>query len=138
MPNVPADVKAQFDAFSKEFATIRGKFGVAAPGAAAAAFGGGGGGGRGGGPPPNPADLAAAVGQGEVGDILTFHDVPSDTLVKRAADVRVSLPKALAEANAFLVTKAMPLSQTLKKHDLALTGPAPGEVTKDQRKRNER
>jgi hypothetical protein len=122
MSNVPAAVKTQFDAANKEFDGIRVKFGV--PPTLGGAPGGGGGGGRGGGPPPNPADLAGAVGTLKA-QILMFHDVPSDTLVKRAADLRVSLPKAIAEANAFLLTKAMPLSQTLKKYDVALMVPSP-------------
>lgn len=120
MSNVPAAVKTQFEAANKEFDGIRVKFGVPPTLGGAA----GGGGGRGGGPPPNPADLAGAVGTLK-SQILMFHDVPSDTLVKRAADLRVSLPKAIAEANAFLLTKAMPLSQALKKYDVALTVPAP-------------
>ena len=124
MSNVPAAVKTQFDTANKEFDGIRTKFGVPPTLGGGAAGGGGGGGGRGGGPPPNPADLAAAVGTLK-SQILTFHDVPSDTLVKRAADLRASLPKAIAEANAFLLTKAMPLSQALKKYDVALTVPSP-------------
>jgi len=124
MSNVPAAVKSQFDAANKEFDGIRVKFGVPPSLGGAAPGGGGGGGGRGGPPPANPADLAAAVGTVKT-QILTFHDVPSETLVKRAADVRVSLPKAIAEANAFLLTKAMPLSQALKKYDVALTVPSP-------------
>jgi photosystem II stability/assembly factor-like uncharacterized protein len=123
MANVPAAVKAQFDAANKEFDGIRVKFGVP-PAQLGPGGGGGGGGGRGGGPPPNPANLAATVALVK-SQILTFHDVPSDTLIKRAADVRATLPKAIAEANAFLVTKAMPLSAALKKHDVALTVPAP-------------
>jgi len=119
---VPADVKAQFDVLQKEFDGIRPKFGVPTP---AAGAGGGGGGGRGGGGGPvNSADLVGRAGTVKT-QILTFHDVPSETLVKRAADVRVSLPKAIAEANAFLLTKAMPLSQALKKYDVALTVPSP-------------
>ncbi|HET9268331.1 MAG TPA: hypothetical protein VFO31_09210, partial [Vicinamibacterales bacterium] len=123
MSNVPAAVKTQFDTANKEFDGIRTKFGVP-PSLGGAAQGGGGGGGRGGGPPPNPADLSATVGLVK-SQILTFHDVPSETLVKRAADIRASLPKAIAEANAFLLTKAMPLSQALKKYDVALTVPSP-------------
>jgi len=73
--------------------------------------------------------VVASVNAATVGlvksQILTFHDVPSDSLVKRAADVQATLPKAIAEANAFLVTKAMPLSAALKKYDVALTVPAP-------------
>ncbi len=61
MANVPAPVKAQFDAANKEFDGIRVKFGV--PPAQLGA--GGGGGGRGGGPAPNEADLAGRVEHAE-------------------------------------------------------------------------
>ncbi len=121
--NVPAAVKAQFEAANKEFDGIRVKFGVPPPQGGGAA-GGPGGGGRGGGPPPNPADLAATVGQVKA-QILMFQELPSDTLVKRHQDIRLALPRAIADANTFLVSRAMPLSQALKKYDLALTVPAP-------------
>jgi len=38
--------------------------------------------------------------------------------------VKTALPKAITDANAFL-TKAMTMSQTLKKFDLTMTVPAP-------------
>ena len=56
--------------------------------------------------------------------MLSFTEMPSDTLMKQYADVKVALPKAIADGNAFLV-KAMALSPTLKKYDVALTVPSP-------------
>ena len=56
--------------------------------------------------------------------MMAFQDTPSDTLVKQYNDVKLALPRAMTEANAFL-TKAMTLSQALKKYDVTLTVPAP-------------
>jgi hypothetical protein len=129
MSNVPDAVKAQFDTLNKEFTTIREKFGVEPPdpNQAAGGFGGrgggGGGGGRGGGPAPNPNDVFTRLGTVKT-QILTFYDVPSDTLTKSYADLKVSMPKAIADANAFLA-RAMTVSQALKKHNVDLTVPAP-------------
>ena len=55
---------------------------------------------------------------------MAFQEMPSDSLLKAYNDVKLALPKAIAEANAFLV-KATTLSQALKKHDITLTVPAP-------------
>ena len=41
--------------------------------------------------------------------ILAFYDMPSDSLVRGYNDVKVAMPKAIAEANAFLI-KATALS----------------------------
>ena len=56
--------------------------------------------------------------------MMAFSEVPSDTLMKQYADVKLALPKAISDANAVLV-KAMTVSQSLKKYDVALTVPAP-------------
>jgi hypothetical protein len=151
MNNVPAAVKAQFDALNKEFDVVRGKFGVpptaggggrggrgggggaaaAAPAAAAPAAsaeatgpapGAGQGGGFGGGA-ADPQNLPARAGALK-GQIMSFWELPSDTLMKQYADVKLALPKAIADTNAFLL-KAMTMSQSLKKYDVALTVPAP-------------
>ena len=121
MANVPADVKAQFTAVQKEWNTVRVKFGVppAAPGA------GGGGGGRGGGPAVNPADVVGKVGSVK-GQIMSFYDLPSASLMTQYADVRLALPKAITELNAFLA-KATALSQALAKHGVTLTVPPPAK-----------
>ena len=121
MTNVPADVKAQFTAVQKEWDTVRVKFGV--PPAVAAA--GGGGGGRGGGPPPNPADVVGKAGTVK-GQIMTFTDMPSTSLMTQYTDVRLALPKAITELNAFLA-KATALSQALAKNGVTLTVPPPAK-----------
>jgi hypothetical protein len=93
----------------------------AAPGGAQG--GGGGGGFGGGGAAPNPNDLVSRAGTVKSA-ILAFTEMPSETLVKQYNDVKVALPKAIADTNAFLI-KAMTMSQTLKKYDITLTVPAP-------------
>ncbi len=55
---------------------------------------------------------------------MAFQDNPSDTVTRNYNDLKLSLPKVIAEGNAFLV-KAMTLSQALKKSDLTLTVPSP-------------
>ena len=120
------NVKKEFEALNKEFNTVREKFGVPPPAPPQGGFGGGGGGGgggRGGGAPQEPNNLLNRAGTVK-GQILTFYDVPSDTLAKAYADVKATLPKAIQEANAFLA-RAMTVSQALKKSDLNLTVPAP-------------
>ena len=74
-------------------------------------------------PAPNPNDVLTRLGNVKT-QILTFYDVPSDTLTKSYADLRVAMPKAIADANAFLA-RAMTVSQALKKSDVTLTVPAP-------------
>ena len=126
MANVPDAGKTQFEAVNKEFDAVRVKFGVPRAGpagwrrrrtrrrwwlAAVAA------------PPANPNDLVARAGTVKA-QIMSFQDMPSDTLVKQYNDVKLALPRAIAEANA-LLTKAMTLSQALKKYDVALTVPSP-------------
>jgi hypothetical protein len=58
------------------------------------------------------------------GAIMAFTETPSATLMKQYEDVKLALPKAIADANAFLL-KAMTMGQTLKKYDITLTVPAP-------------
>ena len=118
--NVPADVKTQFATVQKEWDTVRAKFGVPP---AAGAPGGGGGGGRGGGAPVNNADVVGRTGNIK-GQILTFYDMPSASLMAQYTDVRLALPKAITELNAFLA-KATALSQALAKSNLTLTVPPP-------------
>ena len=116
----PADVKTALAAFTKDFDAARVKFGVPPP--AAPAAGPGGGGGRGGGAPVDPNNVAGKVGTVKT-NVLAFTDNPSDTTMKAYADVKISLPKAIAEGNA-VITKAAALAATLKKADVTLTVPA--------------
>ncbi len=115
----PADVKTALAAFTKDFDAVRPKFGVPPP---PAPQGGAFGGGRGGGVPPDPNNVAAKVGTVK-GSVLAFSDMPSDTIMKQYADVKLALPKAIAEGNA-VIAKASVLAATLKKAGVTLTVPA--------------
>ena len=53
---------------------------------------------------------------------MAFYDMPSTSLMNQYADVRLAMPKAIAELNAFLV-KASALSKELAKHGVTLTVP---------------
>jgi photosystem II stability/assembly factor-like uncharacterized protein len=117
---VPATVQAQFDALTKDLDAVRPKFGVPPPAGGGRGGRGGGFGGRG---AADPNDLVARAGQVK-GEIMAFSEMPSDALMKQYTDVKVALPKAIADANAFLV-KAMTMSQTLKKYNITLNVPAP-------------
>jgi len=120
----PDAVKTQFDAFVKEFNTVKAKFGVTnAPAGGGAGGFGGGGGGRGGGAPPDPANVLGRLSTLK-GDLIGFGDLVSESQLKTYAEVKAAMPKAVADANATLI-KAMGLSTTLKKYDLTLTVPAP-------------
>jgi hypothetical protein len=114
----PEATKAQFDAFAKEFDTVKAKFGIGA-----APAGGGGGRGGGGGGAPDLTNVLGRVGSLK-GDLIGFGDMVSDSQLKTYTELKVALPKAVADANGILV-KAMGMSQTLKKYDVTLTVPAP-------------
>ncbi len=161
---LPAAVKTQFDAFNKEFESIRIKLGVPIV-AGGGGRGGGGGGGVAGGGRGGAAGAAGAAGgaasaagaataanpenaggfvppqggfgggggsaQGLVnkagslkGQIMSFWELPSDALTKEYNDLKLAMPKAMLEANAFLA-KVPAMSDTLKKYEITLTAPAP-------------
>jgi hypothetical protein len=149
---VPAAVKTQFDAFNKEFESIRIKFGVPIVAGGGGRGGGGGGGAAGGarGGAAGAAGAAAAANpettggfvppqggfggggsaQGLVnragslkGQIMNFWELPSDALTKEYNGLKLAMPKAMLEANAFLA-KAPAMSDTLKKYEITLTAPA--------------
>jgi hypothetical protein len=121
--NAPAAVKSQFDAFKKEFDTLKAKFGVTDPDTTTGGAGGRGGrgGGRGGGG-GNPNDVVGRAGAIK-GSIMGIWESPSDAMVKQYTDVKAALPAALAEANAFLA-KARTMSQTLQRSGVTLLVPA--------------
>ena len=112
-------VKTALAAFTKDFDAVRPKFGVPAPVQAQGGFGGGGG--RGG-AAPDPNNVAGKVGTVKT-NVLAFSDMPSDTIVKQYADVKLALPKAIAEGNA-VIAKATSLAATLKKAGIDLPVPA--------------
>jgi hypothetical protein len=115
---MPASVKTEFDAFAKDFDSLRVKFGVAATpaGGRGAAGGGGGGGGRGGGDPHNVLARTGTVKS----QIMGIWEVPSPAMVKQYTAAKADLPKAMAAADAF-VARAAVMSATLKKYDITLT-----------------
>jgi hypothetical protein len=118
--SVPANVKAQFDALSKEFEAVRKKFGVPLTAAPAGGRGGGGGGGRGGGG-ADPENVLARASTLKT-QLAGIWETPSASMTRQYNDARIALPKAVAEANA-LLGKATAVSQTLKKYDITLTVP---------------
>jgi photosystem II stability/assembly factor-like uncharacterized protein len=77
---------------------------------------GGGGGGRGQG-------LVSLAGFLK-GQIMSFWELPSDSLMKQYNDLKLAFPKAILDANAFLA-KGTAISDTLKKYDITLNVPPP-------------
>ena len=108
--DVPAEVKASFEAFNKELATLTPKF--------AAPTGGRGGGGRGGAPTGDqPLARAAQAKNGLMGGMPA-----TEQTMKAYADAKAQMPKVAAEANA-LFAKAATLGPALAKYNLTLTAP---------------
>ncbi len=130
-PEVPAAVKSQFAALSKELDAVRVKFGVGmsadtTAGAPAGRGGGGrgaggrGGGGRGGagGNDANVLNRVATL-KAAIGGIW---ETPSDALMKRYTDLKTALPAAIAEANA-VIAKANAMAPTLKRYGAEMSIP---------------
>jgi len=115
---VPAAIKTQFTSLNKDFDAVRKKFGV--PAAAPAAGRGGGGGGRGG-AAPDPENVLAKASSLKTA-LAGIWETPSASSQRQYAEVKLGLPKAVAEANAVL-GRAGALSQALKKYDITLTVP---------------
>jgi hypothetical protein len=108
--DVPAEVKASFEAFNKELAALAPK--LTAP------QGGRGGGGRGG----ATESLLAKVGQAKTG--LTGGMSPGDQTVRAYTEVKAQAGKAIADLNA-VIAKASAVSAALAPFSLTLTVPAP-------------
>jgi photosystem II stability/assembly factor-like uncharacterized protein len=124
---VPADMKARWDAFSAEWDGVRRKFGITDPGPAGGAGGrggggGGGGGGRGGAAAPDQANVVNKIAQAKAG-LLAFWETPSASIMQQYNEAKSGLPRAIAEANAFLA-KANAMSASLKAQNVTLTVPA--------------
>jgi hypothetical protein len=111
--DVPADVKSQVEALSKEASTLGPQ--LTPP----AGFGRGGGGGGRGGAPDTPAARAAQAKNGLMGGMW-----PTEQTLKAYADAKVQLPKAIADANT-LFSKGTALSSSLAKFNVALAAPQP-------------
>ncbi|MDQ3070275.1 MAG: hypothetical protein M3R55_11180 [Acidobacteriota bacterium] len=107
--DIPADVKAQVDAFSKELAAVAPKF-IAQPGQ---------GGGFPGGGAPSP-NIMLRIGQSKNG--LMGGMMPTEATMKGYADLKTAGPQAIAEANA-VIAKAQALSTVLAKYNIKLDVP---------------
>ncbi len=114
--SIPEAVKTQFTDMSKQFDSVRVKFGVGAPAAPAR---GGGGGGRGG---ADPANALARTGAAKSA-IMGIWETPSAGMVKQAADSKAALAKAIVDANA-LMPKIATVAAALKKFDITINMPA--------------
>ena len=117
--NVPDAVKTQFADVSKQFDSVRVKFGVGMPAGGRA---GGGGGGRGGADPSNALARTGAVKSALMG----VWETPSAGSFKQVGEAKAALAKAVAEANA-LMPKISALAAELKKYDITISG-AGGQV----------
>jgi len=113
--NVPDAVKTQFADVSKQFDSVRVKFGVGVPAAAGRA----GGGGRGG---ADPSNILARTGATK-GAIMGIWETPSAGMLRQATEAKAALAKAIAEADA-LLPKISAASVVLKKYDITITVPA--------------
>ena len=110
--DVPANVRAQFGALDKEYDAIRKKFGVPI----AAAPGRGGGGGRG--AAIDPENVLARESALKT-QLAGVWEAPSASAVRQYNELKVALPRAVADANAFLA-KASAMSQTLGRYGVTL------------------
>jgi hypothetical protein len=110
-------VKQSFDQFSKDLAQIAAKFAQPAGGRG---FGGGGGGGGGRGGAGTESVMAQAA---QAKNALMGGMWPTEQTMKAYSDVKVKMPKAIADASA-LLAKAQTLSTELAKYNVTLTVPS--------------
>jgi hypothetical protein len=109
--DVPADVKASFDAVKKDVDALTPK--LTTP----QGRGGGGGGGRG-----NNESLPAKIGQAK--NTLMGGMVVGEQTTNAYSDAKAQAPKVIADLNA-AIAKASALSTSLGRYNLTLTVPAP-------------
>jgi hypothetical protein len=113
--DIPADVKASFEAFNKELTAAAQRF--------AAGAGGGGRGGRGGGrggggdDQPNPIARIGAAKNGLMGGMY-----PTAQTMDAYTEAKAQAPKAIADGQT-LVAKAVAMSAALAKHNITLKVP---------------
>jgi photosystem II stability/assembly factor-like uncharacterized protein len=119
--DIPANVKTQFESLNKEFDAIRKKFGV--PTNAGAGGRGGGGGGRGGAVDPENVLARTSTLKGQLAGVW---EAPSAASVHQYNDVKLALPKAVADGNAFL-GKANAVGLALAKYGVTIKVPSGGK-----------
>ena len=113
----PANVKAEWADFRKQFDSLRAKFGI--PVVAGGGFGGGGGGAA-------AAAAAAANVLGRVGtlkgSIQGIWELPTAGTMRQVSNARSELNSAMTQARAFM-DRARAMSRTLSAHGVTLTVP---------------
>ncbi|MCX6537679.1 MAG: hypothetical protein NT151_01895 [Acidobacteria bacterium] len=117
--DVPADVKASFEAFNKDLTALMPKF------AAGGGRGGGGGGGGGAAAVTPTPSLVARITQAKNALMATMP--LNDAAQKAYTESKVQFPKTMAEVNA-LIAKAATLSKTLATYKLKLDVPEPIKI----------
>ena len=110
-------MKTQFAAVKKQFESIAPKFGVPLVPPTAGAGGAGGGRGGAGADTSTYGRLTSLKGQ-----IAGIWETPSESLQRQYADLRLSVPRLMTEANAFM-SAARSVSTELAKYSLTLTMP---------------
>ena len=115
--DIPPTVKTQFESLNKDFDAVRKKFGVPLN---AGAGGRGGGGGRGAAPDPENVLAKTSTLKTQLAGVWESPSAASRQAIQR---VKVALPKAVADGNAFL-GKAGAVSQSLAKYGVTLKVPA--------------
>ena len=103
----------------KQFESLAPKFGVSTTAPAAVPGGGGGGGGRGGVGVDTSTYGRIGSLKGQIGGIW---EMPSESLQRQYADLRLASPRLMTEANAFM-TAARAAATELAKYQLTLTVP---------------
>jgi photosystem II stability/assembly factor-like uncharacterized protein len=116
--DVPAEVKASFEAFNKELTAVAPKFAAPVGGRGGGGGGGAAGGGRGATVAENPLARATTAKNG-----LMVGMPVTEQVTKAYNDAKTQMPKAVAEANS-VFAKAATLSPLLAKYNLTLTAPA--------------
>jgi photosystem II stability/assembly factor-like uncharacterized protein len=121
--NIPAEVKASFDQFSKDLSVMIAKFAQPAGGRGFGGGGGGGGGGAAGGGRGGAANESVMAQAAQAKNGLMGGMWPTEQTMKAYGETKTKMPKTIADANALLV-KAQALSAQLAKYDVTLPVPA--------------
>jgi hypothetical protein len=106
--DLPADLKASFDAVNKELTALAPR--ISPPAGGRGGFGGGG-------APTSPVARLAQAKNALMGTMW-----PTEQILRAYTDSKAELPRLIAEAQG-LLTKASALSTALAKHNLTLTVP---------------
>jgi len=109
--DIPADVKASFEALNKDLTALAPRFAAAA-------------GGRGAGPAAGPGQTSVLARIGQTKNGLMAGLSPTEQTLRAYSESKVEMPRAVAEANSLFV-RAAELGKTLATYNLTLTAPEP-------------